>query len=73
MFSCVKVFGSVPVLRRIAAAYVPADHAKAKVNPLIAHFQAFFAALSVRFNVLDLIEMRAFIHGSPSPAFVFRS
>ena len=64
MFGVVKMFGSVFVLRGIAAAHVSADQAQTQVDPLIAHFQAFFAAFGVRLNVLDLVQMCALAHRS---------
>jgi hypothetical protein len=63
MFGFVEMFGGVLIFGRIAAAHVPADHAEAKVNPYVAHFEALFAAVGMRTNtLLDLIEMRTFVH-----------
>ena len=42
----VKMLGRVLVLGRIAAAYVPADQALAKMNPAVPHVQALLAAFS---------------------------
>jgi len=39
------------------------DHAQAQMHPDIAHLQAFLTATSMRFDALDLIDMRARIHG----------
>ena len=51
----VKVLRSVLVLGRIAAPDVAAFHAKAQVNPRVAHFQAFFATICVRSDLPNLI------------------
>jgi hypothetical protein len=56
----VKMFGGVLVFRRIAAADVSALHAKAEVDPGIAHLQALFATLRFRVHVMDVIEVGAF-------------
>src|SRR2546427_9035069 len=47
---------------------MPADQAQAQMHPGIAHFQAFFAAASMRLDVANLIRMRACFHGSSPPA-----
>jgi hypothetical protein len=57
-----KMLSGVTVLRRIATAYFSANHAEAKVHPLVADFQAFLAAFGVRMDVLDLAEMLARFH-----------
>jgi hypothetical protein len=62
MFGLMKVFGGVSVLGRIAAAHVPAYHAEAQMNPLIARLQALFTTVCVWPDILDLIQMRAFFH-----------
>jgi hypothetical protein len=67
MFSLVEVFGGVLVLRRVATADMTADHAKAKVNPLIAHFETLFAAFGMGLDVLDLIQMCTLAHTRLSP------
>jgi hypothetical protein len=59
MLGAMKVFGSVLVFGRIAAAHVATFHAKAKVNPSVTHFQTLFAAGGVRCDFMDLREMRA--------------
>jgi hypothetical protein len=41
---------------------MPADHAEPQMNPLIARFQALFAAIRVGFDILNLIEMRTIVH-----------
>jgi hypothetical protein len=48
----------VLVLRGIAATYVAADHAQSQVNPSVVHFQTLLAAVGMRLNVFDLVEMR---------------
>jgi hypothetical protein len=63
MFGRVKMPGRVLVLRRIAAADVPAGETQAQMNPGISHFEALLAALRVRMNVPNLVEMRAWSHG----------
>jgi hypothetical protein len=45
------------VLRRVAASNMAANHAKAQVDPYIAHLQAFFASPRVRFDILNLVDM----------------
>jgi hypothetical protein len=39
---------------------MPADQTQPQMNPMITHFQAFFTAFGVRFNVLNLIGMSTF-------------
>jgi hypothetical protein len=54
------MLGGVAVLRVVAAADVPARHAEAQVNPLVAHRQALFAAARPRFDVtVDLGQVVA--------------
>jgi hypothetical protein len=60
MLCAVEMFGGVFVLRRVAAAYLPALKTHAEVNPSIAAFNAFFAFMYIGFSYLDLIEMGAF-------------
>jgi hypothetical protein len=60
----VKVFGGVLVLGRIAATDVAATEAQAQVDPFITHLQAFFAAVSMRFDVANLIDVGTTVHGS---------
>jgi len=62
MFGFVKVLRSVFILRRIAAPYVPANHAEPQMNPRVAGFQAFFATIRMGFDILNLIQMCAFVH-----------
>jgi hypothetical protein len=63
----VEVFGGVFVLRRIAAAYIPADHAHPQVNPGVAKFDALFTDVNVGRPELDLIQMFAFLCHLSSP------
>jgi hypothetical protein len=58
MFAGVKVFGGMFILGRIATAYVATFAAQAQMNPSVARFQTFFAALGVRLNFLDVAEVR---------------
>jgi hypothetical protein len=51
----VKVFGGVLILGRIAATDVAATQAQAQVDPFIAHLQALFAAVRMRFDVANLV------------------
>jgi hypothetical protein len=53
----VEVFRGVFVFRRIATADVPAYQAFPKMDPGIAHLQAFLAALAARFNLPDLSQV----------------
>ena len=56
----VEVFRGVLVLRRVAASDLAARQAKAKMNPRIACFNAFFANMFGGLFHLDLVEMAAF-------------
>jgi hypothetical protein len=58
VFGFVEVFGGVLVLGGVAAADVAAFAAETKMDPSVTHFEAFFAALGVRANVLDVAQMR---------------
>ena len=58
MAGCMEMFGSMFVLRGVAAANVPANKALAQVYPGIANFQAILAAISTRRNVSNLVEVR---------------
>jgi hypothetical protein len=58
------MFCRMLVLGRIAAADVAAAQAQAQVNPFIAHLQALFTAIGLRFHFVNLIEVGATIHGS---------
>jgi hypothetical protein len=65
MLGRVEMFRSVFIFGRIATTDVPTTQAQAKVHPLIAHLQAFFTTAGIRFDVLDLIEMRTGSHRCP--------
>jgi hypothetical protein len=63
MFGAMKVFSSVFVLGRIAAADMATFQAETEMNPEITGFQTLLATLGgVRFNVLNLIKMGACLH-----------
>jgi hypothetical protein len=53
------------VLGRIATTDVAAAQAQTKMHPRIAHLQTFFTTLRMRFDILNLIEMRACRHRCP--------
>ena len=60
MFGLMKVFGCVLVFGGVAAADVAALQTKTKVNPIVAHFQAFLTALRRPWSdIADLIEVSA--------------
>jgi hypothetical protein len=52
-----KMFGGVLVWRRVAAAHLPARHAKTQVHPLGADAQAVFTSIRAGSDFFDLIEM----------------
>jgi hypothetical protein len=56
-----EVFGGMFILRRIAATYVPAEHAHAQMNPGVADFYAVFTDVRVRGGDFDLIQVLAFL------------
>jgi hypothetical protein len=64
-----RVLDSMEVFRRmlvfgiIATADVSARHAKAEMDPRVAHFQAVLTSARARRDIVDLIEMRTFSHG----------
>ena len=57
-----EVFRSMLIFRRIATTDVPAAQAQAKVYPPITRLQTLFTTSGMRFDVLDLIEMRTASH-----------
>jgi hypothetical protein len=57
-----EVFGGVLVFGGITAADVSAFEAEAKVNPGVAHFQAFFATGGARDHFVGAREMCAGRH-----------
>ena len=54
--------------RRVAATDMAALQAQPQVHPTVTHLQALFAALGVRSDLLDLIEMLAGLHVYPLQA-----
>lgn len=64
VFDVVKVLGRVLILGRVTTADVAALHAQPKVDPAIAQLQAFFAAMGMRCDGLDVAEVRAGWHRS---------
>jgi hypothetical protein len=52
---------------------MPADHAEPQMNPLIARFQALFAAIRVRFDILNLIEVCTVVHIGYSISVAYRT
>jgi hypothetical protein len=61
MPALMKMFGGMFILRRIAAAHLPAHHTHAQVNPGVADLHAFFADVLVCGCDFDLIQMFAFL------------
>jgi hypothetical protein len=62
MLGCVEMFGRVLVLRRVAAADVPARFAQAQVNPIVSDLQTIFAAIRARRDIANLVQMCAGFH-----------
>ena len=60
MFGLVKVFGSVPVWRRVATADVTATKTQTQVDPGGADLQAVFTTIGTGSYVFNLIEMSTF-------------
>jgi hypothetical protein len=58
MFRSMKMLGGVLVFGTVAAADVAALLAEPEMDPGVAHFEAFFAAVNFRFNVANLIGVR---------------
>jgi hypothetical protein len=59
-----EMLGSVLILGTVATSDVPTAQTKTQVDPRVAGLQAFFAALGLGFDRMDLIGMRADIsHG----------
>ena len=52
-----EVFRGMLILRIIAAAHLPADHAYAQVYPGITQAQAFQATVPAKLNFTDLIPV----------------
>jgi hypothetical protein len=53
-----KMFCGVLVFRGVATADVATAQTQAQMNPSVAHLEAFFAALGLWFDALDLVEVR---------------
>jgi hypothetical protein len=67
---CVKVFGRVLILGRIAAAHVAARFAQSQVHPTVTHLQTLLAALRrARSSVSNLVQMRTLRAHIFSPSF----
>ena len=62
-----KVLRGVLVLRRIAAAHVPADQAHAKMYPAVAHLHALFTNVLAGLGDFDLVGMSTGLRHSLSP------
>jgi hypothetical protein len=60
MLGVVEVLGRMPVLRRVAASRMSADHAHTQMDPRIASFHAVFAHVLVGLPYFDLIKVSAF-------------
>jgi len=58
----VEMFGGVFIRRLVAAAHVPTNTANAQMDPPTPALQAFLAAVSAGFDILDLVEMGAGAH-----------
>lgn len=65
VLSAVEVLGGVFVFRRVAATDMAALQAQPQVHPAVTRLQTLFAALGVRSDLLDLVEMLAGLHGYP--------
>jgi len=52
----------VLIFRGVAAADMSARQAKPQVDPGVAHFETFFAAVGVRLHVMDLVKVSTFLH-----------
>jgi hypothetical protein len=57
-----EMLGGMFIPGRIAAADVATFQTEPQVNPLVAHFQTFLAAVRMRAHLADLIEVRASWH-----------
>jgi hypothetical protein len=69
VFGFVEVFGGVLVFGGVAATYVAAFAAETKMDPRVAHFEAFFAARGVRAHLFDLAQMRTALAHEASSCF----
>jgi hypothetical protein len=57
-----EVFRRVLVLGRIAAADVSAGHTEPQMHPCIACFQAIFASMPMRFDIMNFRKMITIFH-----------
>lgn len=55
----VEMFCGMAIFRRIAAAYVAADQAQAKMHPRVAYQEAFLAAFAAGRDFLNFLNVRA--------------
>jgi hypothetical protein len=62
----VEMLGGVLVFGVIATADVPANEAKAQMNPAVAHLQTFLAAFGLRLNGANLVGMRTSVSHAAS-------
>jgi hypothetical protein len=58
MLGLMKMFRGVLVLRRVAAAYVPALETQPEMHPGVVHLETFLASFAARWEVLDFFLMR---------------
>ena len=65
VFGAVEVLGGMFVFRGVAATDMAALQAQPQVHPGVTHLQALLAALGVRCDLLDLVQMLAGFHGYP--------
>lgn len=72
MIGCVKMFGSVLVLGRVAAAHMSTYETEAQVDPCISRFQTVLASISARGDFMYLIEMCTALCHALSSFFVYR-
>ena len=60
MLRLVEMLGRHVVLRRIAAAHVPAHQAQPQVHPVVSHLEALLASLVrglASFNLMDIVSI----------------
>jgi hypothetical protein len=58
MLSLVKMLGGMLVLGRVTTANVAATQAFAEMDPAIAHFKAFLAAIAARGHIPNFFRVR---------------
>jgi hypothetical protein len=71
MLGRVKMFGSMFVLRRIAAAYLSTDKTQPQMHPRVAHLNALLANMFGGLAKLDLVEVRAMFRHQFLPGMFF--